>query len=99
MLLGGAESSERKAWNGELQETLVSRLSRERESKAVGQRLQSEFGMKRGQPLWTRELSTAGSTACQQTMSTPEEQMTMAIQQLNVQLQRDVGNDSPSSEK
>ena len=36
----------------------------------------------------TRELSTAGSTACQQTMSTPEEQMTMAIQQLYVQLQQ-----------
>ena len=35
-----------------------------------------------------RELSTAGSTACQQTMSTPEEQMTMAIQQLYVQLQQ-----------
>ena len=30
----------------------------------------------------------ARSTACQQTMSTPEEQMTMAIQQLNVQLQQ-----------
>ena len=43
---------------------------------------------KRGQPLWIRELSTAGSTACQQTMSTPEEQMTMANQQLNVQLQQ-----------
>ena len=33
-------------------------------------------------------MSTAGSTACQQTMSTPEEQMTMAIQQLNVQFQQ-----------
>ena len=43
---------------------------------------------KRGQPLWIRELSTAGSTACQQTMSTPEEQMTMAVQQLYVQLQQ-----------
>ena len=31
MLSGGAESSERKAWSGELRETLVSRLSRERE--------------------------------------------------------------------
>ena len=50
--------------------------------------LQSELGIKRGQPLWIRELSTAGSTACQQTMSTPEEQMTMAIQQLYVQLQQ-----------
>ena len=38
--------------------------------------------------LWIRELSTTDSTACQQTMSTPEEQMTMAIQQLNVQLQQ-----------
>ena len=47
-----------------------------------------ELGIKRGQLLWIRELSTAGSTACQQTMSTPEEQMTMAIQQLNVQLQQ-----------
>ena len=44
--------------------------------------------MKRGQPLWIRELCTAGSTACQQTMSTPEEQMTMAIQQLYVRLQQ-----------
>ena len=35
-----------------------------------------------------RELSTAGSTACQQTMSTPEEQMTMAVQQLYVRLQQ-----------
>ena len=41
-----------------------------------------------GQPLRIRESSTAGSTACQQTMSTPEEQMTMSIQQLNVQLQQ-----------
>ena len=48
----------------------------------------SPSSIKRGQPLWIRELSTAGSTACQQTMSTPEEQMTMAIQQLNVQLQQ-----------
>ena len=30
----------------------------------------------------------AGSTACQQTMSTPEEQMTMAVQQLYVRLQQ-----------
>ena len=44
--------------------------------------------MKRGQPLGIRELSTAGSTACQQSMSTPEEQMTMAVQQLNVRLQQ-----------
>ena len=44
--------------------------------------------MKRGQPLWIREFSTAGSTACQQTMSTPEEQMTMAVQQLHVRLQQ-----------
>ena len=42
----------------------------------------SQSSIKRGQPLWIRELSTAGSTACQQTMSTPEEQMTMANQQL-----------------
>ena len=48
----------------------------------------SQSSIKRGQPLWIRELSTAGSTACQQTMSTPEEQMTMANQQLNVQLQQ-----------
>ena len=48
----------------------------------------SQSSIKRGQPLWIRELSTAVSTACQQTMSTPEEQMTMAIQQLNVQLQQ-----------
>ena len=74
-----------KARSGELWETLLSRLSRE--SEAVGQRLQSELGVKRGQPLWIRELSTAGSTACQQTMSTPKEQMT-AIQQLNVQIQQ-----------
>ena len=86
MLSGGAESSEWKAWSGELRETLVLILSRE--SEAVGQRLQSELGIKRVQPLWIRELSTAGSTACQQTLSTPEEQMTMAIQQLNVQLQQ-----------
>ena len=33
-------------------------------------------------------VARAGSTACQQTMSTPEEQMTMAIQQLNVQIQQ-----------
>ena len=61
----------------------------------------SQSSIKRGQPLWIRELSTAGSTASQQTMSTPEEQLTMAIQQLNVQFQqfsRDAGNDSPSSE-
>ena len=45
-------------------------------------------GIKRGQPLWIRELSTAGSSACQQTMSTPEEQTTVAVQQLNVQLQQ-----------
>ena len=44
--------------------------------------------MKRGQPLWIRELCTAGSTACQQTISTPEEQMTTAIQQLYVRLQQ-----------
>ena len=50
--------------------------------------MQSELGIKRGQPLWIRELSTAGSTACQQTTSTPEEQMTLAIQQLFVQLQQ-----------
>ena len=37
--------------------------------------LQSELGIKRGQHLRIRELSTARSTACQQTMSTPEEQM------------------------
>ena len=43
---------------------------------------------RRGQPLWIRELSTAGSTACQQTMSTLEEQMTMSNQQLDVQLQQ-----------
>ena len=48
----------------------------------------SQSSMKRGQPLWIRELSTAGSTACQQIMSTPEEQMTTANQQLNVQLQQ-----------
>ena len=48
----------------------------------------SQSSIKRGQPLWIRELSTAGSTAFQQTMSTPEEQMTMANQQLNVQLQQ-----------
>ena len=48
----------------------------------------SPSSIKRGRPLWIRELSTAGSTACQQTMSTPEEQMTVAIQQLNVQLQQ-----------
>ena len=48
----------------------------------------SQSSIKRAQPLWIRELSTAGSTACQQTMSTPEEQMTMANQQLNAQLQQ-----------
>ena len=50
--------------------------------------MQPELGIKRGQPLWIRELSTAGRTACQQTMSTPEEQMTMAVQQLYVRLQQ-----------
>ena len=44
--------------------------------------------MKRGQPLWIRELSTAGSIVCQQTMSTSEEQMTTAVQQLYVRLQQ-----------
>ena len=51
-------------------------------------RLQPKLGIKRGQPLWIRELSTAGSTVRQQTMSTPEEQMTMAVQQLYVRLQQ-----------
>ena len=67
----------------------MSRLSRERErAKQSDSDCRSELGIKLGQPLWIRELSTAGSTACQQTMSTPEEQMTMAVQQLYVQLQQ-----------
>ena len=64
----------------------MSSLSREKRcSRTV---TVAELGIKRGQPLWIRELSTAGSTACQQTVSTPEEQMTMAVQQLYVRLQQ-----------
>ena len=60
----------------------------ERERAKQSNSVCSPSSIKRGQPLWIQELSTAGSTACQQTMSTPEEQMTMANQQLNVQLQQ-----------
>ena len=89
MLFGVTESSECKAWRGELRVKLVSRLSRERErAKQSDSDCSLSSESKRGQPLWIQELSTAGGTACQQTLSIPEEQMTMAVQQLYVRLQQ-----------
>ena len=75
LLSGGAESSEWKAWSGELRETFMSRLSRERERSSQTSDCSPSSG------------SNVGSTACQQTMSTPEEQVTIAVQQLYVRLQ------------
>ena len=73
---------EERAPSGKPGDAGVKTIKRKRRSRTV---TVAELG---GQPLWIRELSTAGSTACQQTMSTPEEQMTMAIQQLYVRLRQ-----------
>ena len=87
LLIGGAESSEWKVRSRELRKTLCQNcqergLQSSRTETAVRARDQTRiFSVE-------FELSTAGSTACQQTMSTQEEQMTMANQQLNVQLQQ-----------
>ena len=86
LLSGGAEGSEWRAWSRELRETLVSRLSRGKQSDSDC----SPLGI--GIKTWATSVDTrvehGGSTACQQTMSTPEEQMTMTIQQLYVRPQQ-----------
>ena len=90
----GAESSGRRWCQG---------LSREKEQSSRTADCSPSSESKRGQPLRdTRVEHGRVAPRAQQTMSTPEEQMTMSIQQLNVQLSaisRDAGNDSPSSEK
>ena len=73
-------------WSGELRETLVSSLSRESEASS-----RTATAVRARNQTWATSVDTRvehGGKHRVKTMSTPEEQMTMAVQQWNVQLQQ-----------